>query len=43
VYVARVDPRTRVMAGDEIQVAFNMENIHIFDPSQDPENPIAVR
>ena len=43
VYVARVDPRTRVMAGDEIQVAFNMENVHVFDPSKNPENPVAVR
>ena len=43
VYVARVDPRTRVQIGEEIQIAFNMENIHIFDPSKNPENPIAVR
>ncbi|MGV8027067.1 MAG: ABC transporter ATP-binding protein [Anaerolineaceae bacterium] len=43
VYVARVDPRTRVQVGEEIQIAFNMENIHIFDPSKNPENPIAVR
>lgn len=43
VYVARVDPRTRVLVGDEIQLAFNMENLHIFDPSTNPENPIAVR
>ena len=43
VYVARVDPRTRVKIGDVIQVAFNMENIHIFDPSKNKENPIAIR
>jgi multiple sugar transport system ATP-binding protein len=43
VYVARVDPRTHVQVGEEIQIAFNMENIHIFDPSKDPENPVAVR
>jgi multiple sugar transport system ATP-binding protein len=43
VYVARVDPRTRVQVGEEIQIAFNMENIHIFDPSKNPENPIAIR
>ena len=30
-YVARVDPRTRASIGESIQVAFNMENIHIFD------------
>jgi multiple sugar transport system ATP-binding protein len=31
-YVARVDPRTSARMGDEIQVAFNMDNMHIFDP-----------
>jgi multiple sugar transport system ATP-binding protein len=30
-FVARVDPRSRYAAGDEIQVAFNMDSIHIFD------------
>ncbi len=43
VYVARVDPRTRVQVGEEVKIAFNMENIHIFDPSKNPENPIAIR
>ena len=43
VYVARVDPRTRVHVGDVIQVAFNMDNIHIFDPSKNADNPVAVR
>jgi multiple sugar transport system ATP-binding protein len=42
-FVARVDPRTEVEMGDKIQVAFNMENMHIFDASEDPENPVAVR
>lgn len=42
-YVARVDPRTRFKVGDEVQVAFNMDNFHIFDPSENAENPIAVR
>jgi multiple sugar transport system ATP-binding protein len=42
-YVARVDPRTRFSVGNKVQVAFNMENFHIFDPSQNPENPVAVR
>jgi multiple sugar transport system ATP-binding protein len=41
--VARVDPRTRVSMGDEIEVVFNMANFHIFDPKANPENPIAVR
>ena len=42
-FVARVDPRTRVHMGDNIQVAFNMANMHIFDPVSDPENPGAIR
>jgi len=31
-FVARVDPRTSVRMGDHIQVAFNMNNMHLFDP-----------
>jgi multiple sugar transport system ATP-binding protein len=42
-FVARVDPRTRFQMGDQKQVAFNMDNFHIFDPSVDQENPAAVR
>jgi len=42
-FVARVDPRTRVSMGDEMQVSFNMDNMHIFDPSANPDNPVAVR
>jgi multiple sugar transport system ATP-binding protein len=42
-YVARVDPRTRFTIGEEVKVAFNMDNFHIFDPSLDRENPPAVR
>ena len=30
-YIARVDPRTRVHMGDDKQVYFNMDNMHIFD------------
>lgn len=30
-FIARVDPRTRVHMGDKMQVAFNMDNMHIFD------------
>lgn len=41
--VARVDPRTRVSIGDEVDVVFNMDNFHIFDPKANPENPVAVR
>lgn len=42
-FVARVDPRTKFAIGDQVQVAFNMDNFHIFDPSTDAENPQAVR
>ncbi len=31
-FVARVDPRTKVRMGESIQVAFNMGNMHLFDP-----------
>jgi multiple sugar transport system ATP-binding protein len=31
-YVARVDPRTHARMGDAMQVDFNMDNMHIFDP-----------
>lgn len=40
---ARVDPRTRFSVGDKVQMVFNMDNFHIFDPSADKENPVAVR
>jgi multiple sugar transport system ATP-binding protein len=42
-FVGRVDPRTRFQIGDEVEIVFNMHNFHVFDPSQNPENPIAVR
>ncbi len=38
-FVARVDPRSRFKVGDEIEVAFNMDNIHVFDK----ETELAVR
>lgn len=41
-FIARVDPRSRVTFGDKMQVAFNMDNFHIFDPNLDPENPPVV-
>ncbi|MBN2149246.1 MAG: sn-glycerol-3-phosphate ABC transporter ATP-binding protein UgpC [Anaerolineales bacterium] len=31
-FVARVDPRTKVAMGEKTQVAFNMGNMHLFDP-----------
>jgi len=42
-FVARVDPRSRYQISEKVQVVFNMENMHIFDPSADRENPVAVR
>jgi multiple sugar transport system ATP-binding protein len=30
--VARVDPRTDFRMGDNVQVAFNMDKVHLFDP-----------
>ena len=41
-FIARVDPRTQVNYGDKLQLAFNMDNFHIFDPSIDAENPPVV-
>jgi multiple sugar transport system ATP-binding protein len=41
-FIARVDPRSRMEIGEHVEVAFNMDNYHIFDPSEDEENPIAV-
>ncbi|NLZ26136.1 MAG: glycerol-3-phosphate ABC transporter ATP-binding protein, partial [Chloroflexi bacterium] len=37
-----VDPRTRMDIGDKVEVVFNMDNYHIFDPGLDEENPVAV-
>lgn len=31
-FVARVDPRTDYKVGDKVQVAFNMDKFHLFDP-----------
>ncbi len=42
-FIARVDPRTRVEFGDTVEVVFNMDNFHIFDPSANRENPPAIR
>jgi multiple sugar transport system ATP-binding protein len=42
-FIARVDPRTRFSIESKVQVVFNMDNFHIFDPSVDSENPVAVR
>jgi len=42
-FTARVDPRTRFTIGEKVQMVINMDNFHIFDPSADKENPLAVR
>jgi len=42
-FTARVDPRTRFSIGEQVQLVFNMDNMHIFDPSIDSENPVAIR
>lgn len=31
-FIARVDPRARARTGDNVEVIFNMANMHIFDP-----------
>jgi multiple sugar transport system ATP-binding protein len=30
-FVARVDPRSKMRVGDQVQVAFDMDKFHIFD------------
>jgi multiple sugar transport system ATP-binding protein len=42
-FVARVDPRTRFQIGEKVQIVFNMDNMHLFDPNADAENPPAIR
>ena len=34
-FVGRVDPRTYMRAGNDVQVAFNMDNIHLFESEGD--------
>lgn len=41
-FVARVDPRTKVKVGEPVQMAINMDNFHLFDPTADKENPPAL-
>jgi len=31
-FMARVDPRTRVRAGDALDLNINMDYMHLFDP-----------
>ena len=34
-FVGRVDPRTSMRSGSEVQVAFNMDNVHLFETEDD--------
>jgi multiple sugar transport system ATP-binding protein len=36
-FVARVDPRAKMTTGDSVQVAFNMDNMHLFKPEGEQE------
>jgi multiple sugar transport system ATP-binding protein len=38
-FIARVDPRSKYRIGEDVQVVFNMDNIHIFDK----DTEVAVR
>lgn len=38
-FVARVDPRSKYTFGDDIQVAFNIDNVHVFDKATE----VAIR
>jgi multiple sugar transport system ATP-binding protein len=31
IFVARVDPRSKLRVGQQAQVMFDMDNVHIFD------------
>lgn len=42
-FVGRVDPRSKYTIGETVELIFNMDNCHIFDPSENPDNPVAVR
>ncbi len=41
-FVARVDPRTQVQIGSTTRVMVDMNAFHLFDPTQDKENPPAL-
>lgn len=42
-FVGRIDPRSRFGIGDEIELVFNMNNMHLFDLSVDEETPPTIR
>jgi multiple sugar transport system ATP-binding protein len=41
-FVARIDPRSDFKVGEKIKLVFNMANMHLFDPSENAENPPAI-
>ncbi|MCE5208524.1 MAG: sn-glycerol-3-phosphate ABC transporter ATP-binding protein UgpC [Chloroflexi bacterium] len=41
-YVARVDPRAKYQLGEEIEVVFNMANVHLFKPAEDLDKSPAI-
>ena len=41
-FTARVDPRSTFHVEETAQLVFNMDNMHLFDPSADRENPTAI-
>ena len=38
-FIARVDPRSKYHIAEDVQVMFNMDNIHIFDK----DTEVAIR
>ena len=38
--VARVDPRTDFHIGDKVQVSFNLDRCHLFDPETEDSYPV---
>ena len=41
-FIARVDPRTNYKIDEKVQVTFNMDNFHLFDPAQGTDNPLSI-
>jgi multiple sugar transport system ATP-binding protein len=42
-FVARLDPRTQFRIGNKYKMGFNLANMHLFDPNQNPNNPKVIR
>lgn len=41
-FVARVDPRARYTIGENVEVVFNMSNMHLFKPAEDLDTSPAI-